>query len=168
VKPYNIWALNVTEVQIDVLTGEFKIVRMDLIEDAGKSLSPLVDIGQVEGCLVMGIGLWTQEKIVYDENTGQMLTNNTWEYKAPFPKCIPEDMRISFMRNAPNPFGVLGSKATGEPPLCTASAVFFAIKAAIAEARKDAGNMEWFDLDAPVTPEDVVKHCLVDPEKFSY
>ncbi|CAG7720323.1 unnamed protein product [Allacma fusca] len=163
VKPYDIYGVNLTEVEVDILTGEFKIVRLDLVEDAGKSLSPEIDIGQIEGSLVMGLGLWSEEKLVFHPETGRLLTRNTWEYKIPFPKCIPEDMRIVIMRNATNPFGVLRSKATGEPPLCLSVAVLFAIKNAIKAARRDAGNTDWFQLDGPVTPEDVVRLSLTDP-----
>ncbi|CAG7835136.1 unnamed protein product [Allacma fusca] len=162
VKPYDIYGANLTEVEVDILTGEFKIVRLDLVEDAGKSLSPEIDIGQIEGSLVMGLGLWSEEKLVFDPETGRLLTRNTWEYKVPLPKCIPEDIRIVIMRNAPNPLGVLRSKATGEPPLCLAVAVLFAIKNAIKAARSDAGNTEWFQLDGPVTPEDVVRLSLTN------
>ncbi|CAG7720322.1 unnamed protein product [Allacma fusca] len=169
VKPYDIYGVNLTEVEVDILTGEFKIVRLDLIEDAGKSLSPEIDIGQIEGSLVMGLGLWSEERLIFDPETGRLLTRNTWEYKVPFPKCIPEDMRIVIMRNGNNPFGVLRSKSTGEPALCVAVAVLFAIKNAIKAARKDAGNTEWFQLDGPVTPEDVVRLSLTDPvDHFQY
>jgi xanthine dehydrogenase/oxidase len=164
VKPYDIYGCNLTEVEVDVLTGEFKIVRLDIIEDAGKSLSPEIDIGQIEGSLVMGLGLWTEEKVVFDPESGRLLTKNTWEYKVPFPKCIPEELNIVIMKNAPNPFGVLRSKATGEPPLCLSVAALFAIKNAIKAARKDAGNTDWFPLDGPVTPEVVVNLSLTNPQ----
>ncbi|OXA54699.1 Xanthine dehydrogenase [Folsomia candida] len=76
-KGYDIWAVCLTEVELDVLTGEYKIVRVDLAEDAGMSLSPEVGIGQIEGAFVMGLGLWTTEKLIYDKNTGEILTKNT-------------------------------------------------------------------------------------------
>ena len=68
------------------------------------------------------------------------------EYKPPFAKDIPEDMRITLLANAPNPIGVHGSKSTGEPPLCTSVAVVFAIKQAIDSARQDAGNFDHYQL----------------------
>src|SRR6185369_11531575 len=95
-----------------------QIVRIDVIQDAGKSMNPDVDIGQVEGALVMGLGLWTLEKLQYDEETGELLTRNTWEYKPPLPKDIPKDLRVTLLEKSVNREQVHGSKATGEPPLC--------------------------------------------------
>lgn len=92
-----------------MLTGQHIITRVDLIEDTGTSLSPEVDIGQVEGAFVMGAGYFTMEKIVFDKD-GRQLTNNTWFYKPPGPKDIPVDFRVKFPKNNPNPKGVLQSK----------------------------------------------------------
>lgn len=75
---YDIWAAVVTEVELDVLTGEMNIRRADLIEDTGSSISPEVDVGQVEGGYIMGLGMWTTEKIKHDPITGKLLTNDTW------------------------------------------------------------------------------------------
>jgi xanthine dehydrogenase/oxidase len=165
-KAYNVWGLNLTEVEVDMLTGEYKIVRVDQIQDAGKSLSQEVDIGQIEGCIEFGLGLWTTEKLVYDENTGELLTNNTWEYKVPLPKDIPEDLRVTMLKNAPNPLGVLSSKATGEPPLCMSSCVLFAMRNAIDSARADAGNTDYYPIDPPITPEEIVRLSLSTKDKF--
>jgi xanthine dehydrogenase molybdopterin-binding subunit B len=92
---YDVWGLSLTEVEVDMLTGEYKvnplkikfgsilihsgkIVRLDIIEDCGISLSPEIDLGQVEGSMMMGLGLWTTEKLQYDATTGELLTMNTW------------------------------------------------------------------------------------------
>ncbi|XP_021947093.1 xanthine dehydrogenase/oxidase [Folsomia candida] len=165
-KGYDIWAVCLTEVEVDVLTGEYKIVRVDLAEDAGLSLSPEVDIGQIEGAFVMGLELWTTEKLVYDKDTGEILTKNTWEYKPPFVKDIPEDFRITMIKNRPNPLGVLRSKATGEPPLCLSVSVIWALKNAIDSARKDAGNTDWYQINGPLTPEDIQRLSLTDKKQF--
>ena len=69
---------------------------MDLIEDVGNALSPLIDLGQVEGGFVFGLGLWTSEETKYDPDTGELLTHDTWEYKPPCSADIPEDFRITF------------------------------------------------------------------------
>ncbi|CAL8082604.1 unnamed protein product [Orchesella dallaii] len=164
---YNVWVVNATEVEIDCLTGESKIVRVDIIEDAGKSLNPEIDIGQVEGALIMGIGFWTTEKLIYSNGSPGLLTYNTWQYKPPLPKDIPEDIRITLLKDAPNPYGILRSKATAEPPLCSSVCVLFALKNAIFAARKEAGNADWFRLDGPVTPEDILLKCLTSPLQFS-
>lgn len=75
-------------------------------------MSPLVDIGQVEGAFVMGQGLWTTEEVIIGEE-GQILTNRTWTYKPPGAKDIPVDFRVQFPKNNPNPVGVLNSKGEG-------------------------------------------------------
>jgi len=167
-KGYDVWAIVASEVEIDVLTGEYKMVRTDMIEDAGHSLSPGVDIGQIEGGFIFGLGFWTTEKIVYCKETGKLVTANTWDYKPPETRDIPEDIRITLLKNNPNLNGILRSKATGEPILDGAVAIYIALKYAIAAARADKGRTEWFEIDAPLTPEDVQRHCLVTPEDLVF
>jgi len=167
VKSYDVYAVNLLEVELDVLTGENKVSRVDLIEDTGKSLSPEVDIGQIEGALIMGMGYWTIEKLIYDPQNGQLLTNNTWNYKVPLLRDIPEDFRITLLKNAPNPFGVLRSKATGEPPLCLGVTVLFALRDAIDSARKDAGISDaFYQMNGPCTPEEIVKLCMTNKSQL--
>ena len=96
--------------EVDILTGEMYVVRTDILEDAGLSTSPIVDIGQVEGAFIMGLGLFTSEEIKHDLETGELLTKNTWEYKPPAAKDIPQDFRVSLLKNARNPLGVMSSK----------------------------------------------------------
>ena len=98
------------EVEVDIITGEMFVVRTDILEDAGLSTSPIVDIGQVEGAFVMGLGLFTSEEIKHDRETGELLTKNTWEYKPPAAKDIPQDFRVTLLKNARNPLGVMSSK----------------------------------------------------------
>ncbi|KAB7507046.1 Indole-3-acetaldehyde oxidase [Armadillidium nasatum] len=109
---YDIWAAACTEVELDTLTGQFLILRSDIIEDCGRSLSPYVDMGQVEGAFVMGLGFFTSEKVKYDPETGQKLSNGTWEYKPPTALDIPIDFRVSFLPKGDNEGGVLRSKDT--------------------------------------------------------
>lgn len=169
VKNYNIYGVTFTEVEVDVLTGLAQINRVDLLEDTGESMSPEVDIGQVEGAFVMGIGYWLMEHIEYDETDGKLLNTRTWTYHPPGLKDIPIDWRIQFRKNAPNPVGVLRSKgldelienksfsfckykylfsATGEPPLCMSVSVAFAIRNALHEIRaeNDPSVDPWFPL----------------------
>ena len=96
--------------EVDILTGEMYVVRTDILEDAGLSTSPIVDIGQVEGAFIMGLGLFTSEEIKHDVETGELLTKNTWEYKPPAAKDIPQDFRVSLLKNSRNPLGVMSSK----------------------------------------------------------
>ncbi|XP_049801265.1 uncharacterized protein LOC126236198 isoform X3 [Schistocerca nitens] len=166
-KPYFIYGATAAEVEVDVLTGQQQILRVDLTEDAGESLSPEIDIGQVEGAFVMGLGYWLTEKMVYDPETGKALTNRTWNYKPPGAKDIPVDFRIKLRKNAPNPAGVLRSKATGEPPICMSIALPIAIRHALNSARQDAENTtEWFQMDMPATPDVILKHSLTNYKQF--
>ena len=111
---YNVWGAGVSEVEVDILTGQMYVVRTDLLEDAGLSTSPIVDIGQVEGAFIMGLGLFTSEEIKHDPITGELLTKNTWEYKPPAAKDIPQDFRVTLLKNARNPMGVMSSKGKTE------------------------------------------------------
>ncbi|XP_045620965.1 LOW QUALITY PROTEIN: uncharacterized protein [Procambarus clarkii] len=164
---YDIWAACCLEVEIDVLTGQYLFRRADIIEDCGRSLNPYVDIGQVEGAFVMGMGLYTSEMVKYDTSTGQKLSNSTWEYKPPTALDIPVDMRISLLSNTSNAHGVLGSKATGEPALCLSYATVTALRAAITAFRAANGDDDWFNMDTPITVEKVHQLCGVRPEQFT-
>lgn len=110
IAPYNIIGVCVAEVQLDLLTGEHVVLGVDLLEDAGSSMSPRVDIGQIEGALVMGLGYFTCEKLVYDMNDGRLATYNTWNYKVPGLKDIPVSFRVRMKHNSDNPQGVFNSK----------------------------------------------------------
>ncbi|CAG7830304.1 unnamed protein product [Allacma fusca] len=146
---------------------KYRIIRVDLMSDAGMSLSPDVDIGQVEGSFVMGLGWLLSEKIILDENTGELLTDRTWNYKPPTAKDLPEDFRVSLLKNAPNSLGVLRSKSLAEAPFVLSLSVFAAMRKAIFAARMDAGNNDWFQMDGPLTPEDIQRYCLTNFPQFS-
>uniref|UniRef100_A0A0A9YL90 Indole-3-acetaldehyde oxidase n=1 Tax=Lygus hesperus TaxID=30085 RepID=A0A0A9YL90_LYGHE len=151
---YSVYATVVTEVELDVLTGNYQILRVDLLEDAGESLSPKVDLGQIEGGFVQGLGYFLTEKIVYDTESGMNLSNRTWNYWPPGAKDIPIDWRITLAKDAPNPKGVLRSKSTGEPPICLAFSAVMALRHAIDSARSDAGlGGEWYKIDHPCSPQ---------------
>ncbi|XP_045773994.1 indole-3-acetaldehyde oxidase-like [Maniola jurtina] len=155
-KSYNVYAACALEVEVDTLTGNHDVRRVDLLEDTGRSLSPLIDVGQIEGAFVMGLGYWTSENLIYDQSTGELLTNRTWTYKPPGIKDIPADMRIYFRRNAGNEHGLLQSKATGEPAFCLATIVLHAFREAIRNARLDAGYPDqWVDIGIPCTAENI-------------
>lgn len=158
----------VSEVEIDVLTGEFNIVRSDLLYDAGRSSNPVIDFGQIEGGFVQGIGNVTTEEIYYAPD-GKLIPYGTWNYKPPASKTIPVEFNVyllNYVRNnhatetPMDHYGIQSSKSTGEPPLVLANTVFFAIKHAILAARQDAGHTEWFELESPATVERIQLACL--------
>ncbi|XP_068204498.1 xanthine dehydrogenase/oxidase-like isoform X2 [Palaemon carinicauda] len=163
---YGVFGVAVTEVELDVLTGQFLVLRTDILEDAGRSLSPLVDIGQVEGGFIMGQGMFTMEEPIYDPVSGQRLTNSTWTYKPPLAQDIPIDFRVTLLQDSPNPLGFQLSKVTGEPPLVLAFSVVMALRQAVASARADGGTTGWFQMDTPLTVEKLQRLCLVDPARL--
>jgi len=150
---YNSYSAAVTEVLVDILTGEHQILRTDILFDAGKSLNPVVDIGQVEGGYVFGLGLFLTEEITIDKTTGAPLQYNTWEYKPLTAFDIPLDFRVSLLNNSTNPVGFLSSKASGEPPLALGSGALIAIQHAISDYRAASGkDIKNFWINAPATP----------------
>nr|XP_050853429.1 uncharacterized protein LOC127065310 isoform X1 [Vespula vulgaris] len=164
VTPYNIYGVTIAEVEVDMLTGQHLVQRVDLIEDTGVSLNPEIDLGQVEGGFIMGMGYWTSEDLIYDPKTGALTNYRTWNYKPPGAKDIPVDFRVSFRRNTPNRSGVLRSKATGEPPLCMAFVIPLAIRQALNAARLESGKSDWYQLDGPVTTEKILLSSLTNKE----
>ena len=160
-----------TEVEIDVLTGETTVLRADLVYDMGKSLNPAIDIGQVEGAYVQGLGYVLTEDVVFQPdgpNLGALNTDNTWRYKVPATTTIPLEFNVDLFprSDAPlvpeNPYDLLSSKEVGEPPLVLAVTAYFALKHAVLAARQDRGHSEWFFLEAPATVQRVREACLVE------
>ncbi|KPI91000.1 Xanthine dehydrogenase [Papilio xuthus] len=170
VQKYNIFGATIAEVEVDILTGQTEVLRVDLLEDAGRSVSPEIDIGQVEGAFVMGLGYWTSENLVYNPDTGELLTNRTWEYWVPQARDIPQDLRIYFRKKSYSNDAILGSKATGEPATCMAIVVPFAIREAISSARLECGipTNQWFDLDGPYTYEKICLSAATNFELFKF
>lgn len=158
------------EVEIDVLTGETTVLRADLCYDIGDSLNPAIDIGQVEGAFVQGLGYVLTEELVTQQTgprAGRLNSNNTWGYKIPATTSIPLEMNVGFFPraelNLPREIDVvLGSKEVGEPPLVLAATVFGAVKNAILAARTDRGEAGWFEVDGPLTVQRVREACLVE------
>ncbi|OHT18679.1 Xanthine dehydrogenase molybdenum-binding subunit [Sphingomonas haloaromaticamans] len=163
-------------VEIDVLTGETKILSSDIVYDMGWSLNPALDIGQVEGAFIQGVGyllteeLVTQSKpIAANYREGKLNTVNTWRYKIPAHVTIPLEMNVYlFPRNDPSVInippddqGIFSAKEVGEPPLVLAISVFFAVKDAVRASRKERGKLALFRLDAPATPQEVRRACDV-------
>eukprot|EP01127_Copromyxa_protea_P020548 TRINITY_DN6897_c0_g1_i1.p1 TRINITY_DN6897_c0_g1~~TRINITY_DN6897_c0_g1_i1.p1 ORF type:complete len:1483 (-),score=356.31 TRINITY_DN6897_c0_g1_i1:3-4016(-) len=163
---YNSYSAAVQEVEVDIISGEIQLLRTDILFDAGVSLNPAVDIGQVEGGFVMGLGLVLTEEILYN-TAGELITHNTWEYKPPSALDIPIDFRISLLKDAPNPLDIMSSKLSGEPPLCLSVVAVFAIQHAIRDFRAQTGqSVADFGLNTPVTVENAQLGCGITPEMF--
>jgi len=165
---YNSYSCIVQEVFVDVLTGEHQILRSDILFDAGTSLNPAVDIGQVEGGYVMGLGLFLTEQIDIDA-TCKPVQTNTWEYKPLTALDIPLDWRVALLKDAPNPVGILSSKAVGEPPLSLSASALFAIQHAIADYRNTSGkDTKNYYLNAPAAPAKVWTSAQLDPSELTF
>ncbi|PVD23365.1 hypothetical protein C0Q70_16633 [Pomacea canaliculata] len=153
---YHTYCSGVMQTELDVLTGEYAISRVDIMFDCGESLNPMIDIGQIEGGFVMGLGFSLLEDIVLDSNTGRVLNDGTWEYKPPTSKDIPIDWRVHMLPDAPNPVGVRSSKASGEPPTALGVGVLLALKQSMEDAQKDlTGSSSFIPVDIPLTVEKI-------------
>jgi xanthine dehydrogenase large subunit len=123
----------VSEVLIDRLTGELKVIRVDILIDAGRPINPAIDRGQVIGGFVQGMGWATTEELRYSDR-GELLTHSPNNYKIPSVECIPADFRVAFLEGSAEPRNLLGSKALGEPPFVLGLSVWAAVKQALASA----------------------------------
>jgi xanthine dehydrogenase large subunit len=141
-----------SEVAIDILSGEMKVRRVDILHDVGRSVNPAIDIGQIEGAFVQGMGWLTTEELVYDDN-GRLLTHAPSTYKIPVASDVPADFRVALFAGSNREDTIYHSKAVGEPPLMLAISVF----AAIADAIHSLNPGKPVALDAPATPEAILK-----------
>lgn len=174
-RPFNYYTYGaaVAEVELDTLTGDWQVLRSDVVMDVGKSLNPAIDIGQVEGAFVQGMGWSCIEELVWGDSAhawvrpGTLFTRGPGAYKIPTANDIPVDLRVTLLRDSPcerTPM-VHSSKAVGEPPFFLGTCVFWALKDAVYAARKDAGIEGWFQLDSPCTPERLRMACADDLTK---
>lgn len=149
---YYVFGAAVAEVTVDLLTGRATTERVDILHDSGQSLNPAVDVGQIEGGFVQGMGWVTTEELVYSED-GRLLSNSPATYKVPTYGDVPADFHVRLYEGSLNENGLHQSKANGEPPLVYGEAVFFAIAEAVAAA---TGSYP-VDLTLPATPEKVLR-----------
>ncbi len=154
-RPFRYFAYGaaVSEVAVDSLTGEYKLLRADILHDCGRSLNPAIDLGQVEGGFVQGMGWLTMEELVWTSD-GQFATHAPSTYKIPTCGDLPADFRVRLLESGRNREEVVHrSKAVGEPPLMLAISVFMALKDAVAAVCDHKASPR---LDAPATPERVL------------
>ncbi|XP_026741608.1 indole-3-acetaldehyde oxidase-like [Trichoplusia ni] len=165
---YTSFGVAITETQLDVLTGRFQIVRTDILEDVGVSINPKLDVGQVEGAYVQGVGYFTCEKLMYDKVSGKMVSNRSLKYHVPLASDIPVEFNVKFRYNYRNPNGVLGSKTCGEMGIALGHGVTHALRQCIMESRKDSGYdpNEWIYIPVPYDTETILKALDVKPEEF--
>ena len=150
---YFAYGAAVSEVMIDTLTGEHKLLRVDILHDAGQSINPAIDLGQIEGGFIQGYGWLTSEELFWDES-GRLRTHAPSTYKIPACSDRPEDFRMKLLESGRNREDVIHrSKAVGEPPLMLAISAFSALSDAVASVGDYRIRP---DLDAPATPERVL------------
>jgi xanthine dehydrogenase large subunit len=150
---YFTYGAAVTEVEVDGFTGMYVTRRVDVVHDVGESMSPKIDIGQIEGGFAQGAGWLTQEELVWDAQ-GALRTGNASTYKLPSLGECPTEFHVRFLRRAAEPGVVHGSKAVGEPPFMLAFSVREALRAAVA-AFAPAERREPVLLASPATSEAV-------------
>merc|ERR1712137_338372 len=156
---YFVWGAACSEVEIDVLTGDYYVRRTDIVMDLGESLNPAIDIGQIEGAFVQGLGWCTLEEIVWFDN-GVQFTKGPGTYKIPSFNDVPVDFRVTLLKDSANKKAIHSSKGVGEPPFFLGASVLFAIKQACRSARLDANLPdEFFSLQAPATAERIRLAC---------
>jgi len=150
---YFCYGAAVSEVMIDTMTGENKILRVDILHDAGRAINPAIELGQIEGGFVQGAGWLTMEEVKWESN-GQLSTHSPSTYKIPAVSDMPEKFNVEIYKRGKNVEEVVNkSKTTGEPPLMNAMSVFFAIKDAIASVHNY--NITPI-ISAPATPEKIL------------
>jgi xanthine dehydrogenase large subunit len=147
-----------TEVAIDTLTGESRVLAVDILHDVGRSINPAIDMGQIEGGFVQGMGWLTTEQLVWNDK-GVLTTHAPSTYKIPTAGDVPERFKVDLWPEPNREDNVFGSKAVGEPPFMLAISVYEAVRDAIAQARDDGRMVK---LAAPATAEHVLNALTAD------
>lgn len=157
---YHVYGTAAFIVKVDVLRGIYEIEEVDIVHDFGDSMNQMIDIGQVEGALVQGIGYMTMEELRYN-NEGKLLSNSLSTYKVPDIYAVPKVLNVTPLKTTGHSLAVMGSKAVGEPPLLYGLGVYFAIQNAMREF-----NPHFTSFDAPMTPEKVLMGLYPKSEKL--
>ncbi|MGO2560853.1 xanthine dehydrogenase molybdopterin binding subunit [Psychrobacter sp.] len=157
-RPFFYFALGAScsEVEIDILTGEYKVLRCDILHDVGQSINPAIDIGQIEGGFVQGMGWLTAEELIWDKK-GKLASNGAANYKIPTAHDLPKQWSVKLFDRKNEEQTIYNSKAVGEPPFMLAASVWCAINNAIASVGDYKKNPE---LTMPATPEAVLKSVM--------
>ena len=153
---YFAYGAAVSEGVIDTLTREWKLLRADLLHDAGRSINPAIDIGHIEGAFIQGMGWLTLEELWWNDQ-GQLMTHAPSTYKIPAINDCPAELHTRLFNNKNRENTILRSKAVGEPPLLLAFSVLFAIRDAVASVADYRINPP---LNAPATPEAILKAVM--------
>jgi len=140
-------------VVVDTLTGEWRLLRADVLHDVGRSLNPAIDIGQIEGAFIQGMGWLTTEELVWHPKTGLLTTHAPSTYKIPTANDCPPIFNVALFANANVEDSIHRSKAVGEPPLLLPFSVFLAIRDAVSAA---GGHRTDPPLRAPATSEAIL------------
>ena len=148
---YHVYGTAITTVTIDCIRGIYEVDSVKIVHDFGKSMNPIIDIGQVEGSLVQGIGWMTMEEMLYDKE-GKLKSNALSTYKVPDIYSVPKEITIHFLETEKENLAIFRSKAVGEPPLMYGIGAYFALYNAV-KAFNPAANIPF---DAPMTPEKVL------------
>jgi xanthine dehydrogenase large subunit len=154
-KPFHYFAYGaaVTEVEVNGLTGEHRMRRVDILHDVGDSLVPTIDVGQIEGAFIQGFGWLTCEEIVWDP-AGRLVSHSPDTYKIPAIGEAPLDFRVQLLTGATEANAIHGSKAVGEPPLMLAISAVAALRHAVLAFAPDDRDLE---MSIPCTPEAVLR-----------
>ena len=154
---YYAYGAAVSEVIIDTLTGEYRLLRVDILHDCGESLNPAIDMGQIEGGFIQGTGWLTSEELWWNDD-GALMTHAPSTYKIPVCSDLPVDFRATMLETGSNrEETIYRSKAVGEPPLMLSLSVFHAIRDAVSSVGGDKCRPQ---LDAPATPESVLRAVM--------
>ncbi|XP_053608655.1 uncharacterized protein LOC128674223 isoform X2 [Plodia interpunctella] len=169
-KGYSAFAAAVLETQLDVLAGAGLRRRARLLHDVGLSANPALDVGQVEGGYVQGLGYYTSEKFIFSPRSGQLLTNRALTYHVPLAMDIPVDFSINFRYNSKNPRGVLGSKTVGEMGIGIAHGITHVLRQSIQKSRAESGYDPdlWIDIETPYTTDSILEALNVKYEEFVF
>jgi len=174
-KPFNYFTTGVaySEVEVDTLTGDFTVLESHIVMDVGVPINPVIDIGQIEGAFIQGMGMFTMEELVWGDSAhqwvrpGQLQTRGPGSYKIPTANDIPLKLHVELWKEGKNSKAIFSSKGVGEPPLFMSASVFFAIRDALHSRRlQTLGEEEAYSLpfilNAPATSERI-RMAAADP-----